>query len=105
MCFENKIKVFTQTRMSQYQLYNREAPNLLSMPGLVDSQALRSAKVAVEAPKVNPETPSPKMEVSETPKKKLGRPRKVQEPPGDSEVSATSDKPKKKLDVSKSKIY
>ena len=91
--------------MSQYQLYNREAPNLLSMPGLVDSHILRTTKVAVEPSKVNPETPAPKTEVSEPPKKKLGRPRKVQEPPGDSEASVKTDKPKKKLDITKSKIY
>lgn len=91
--------------MSQYQLYNRETPKLLSMPGLVDSQTLRTTKMTVDIPKVNPETPAPKMEVSEEPKKKVGRPRKVQEPPGESEASVKTEKGKKKLDITKSKIY
>ena len=91
--------------MSQYQLYNREAPKLLSMPGLVDSHTLRMNKMAVEAPKVNPETPAPKPEVEEAPKKKVGRPRKVQEPASESEASVKTEKPKKKLDITKSKIY
>ena len=90
--------------MSQYQLVNREAPKLLSMPGLVDSHSLRQVK-AVELPKVNPEQSASKAEVSEgPPKKKLGRPRKISEPP-ESEASVKTDKPKKKLDISKSKIY
>lgn len=87
--------------MSQYQLVNREAPSLLSMPGLVDSHTLRTSKMA-EAPKVNPE-PAPPVKQEEAPKKKLGRPRKVQETV--TEEGDAVAKPKKKLDVSKSKIY
>ena len=93
--------------MSQYQLVNREAPKLLSMPGLVDSHALRTTKAMVELPKVNPEQPAPKTDVSEeAPKKKIGRPRKVVEPPTESsDASVKTEKGKKKLDISKSKIY
>lgn len=96
--------------MFQFQLVNREAPNLLSMPGLVDSHALRASKVAVEAPKVNPEQPAPSKAPEEAPKKKIGRPRKVKteeasEAPETSEAPVKAEKPKKKLDISKSKIY
>jgi hypothetical protein len=100
------LKYLLNVEMFQYQLVNREAPKLLSMPGLVDSHSLRQVK-AVEVPKVNPEQPAPKAEVSEeAPKKKLGRPRKVVEPPTESsEAPVKTEKGKKKLDISKSKIY
>jgi hypothetical protein len=91
----------------QYQLVNRESPNLLSMPGLVDSHSLRQAKTVQPAAKINPEQPAPKSEVSEeAPKKKIGRPRKVAEPATETtETSVKTEKGKKKLDISKSKIY
>lgn len=99
----------------QYQLVNRESPNLLSMPGLVDSHTLRQAKT-VQVPKINPESATPKPEVSEEkPKNKIGRPRKVSTAASvavesssaadATETPVKTEKGKKKLDISKSKIY
>ena len=95
---------------------NRESPNLLSMPGLVDSHSLRQAKATVQVPKINPEQPAAKSEVSEEkPKKKLGRPRKADTAATDAtdvtnatdatDAPVKNEKGKKKLDISKSKIY
>lgn len=89
--------------MSQYQLVNREAPNLISMPGLVCSQNLRESKnSSVVNTKVKSEITT---ETPEKTPKKLGRPKKIIDSSVESLETPKSTPKSKKLDISKSKVY
>ena len=90
-----------------YQLCQPTQKEKFNMPGLIDRSAPKAT--ALVAPPTVESKPESKPDAPATSTSKpRGRPRKVVEPPvegsGES-VSAPTGKPKKKLDISKSKAY
>jgi hypothetical protein len=83
-----------------FQLCQPTQKEKFNMPGLID----RSKPTAIVPSEPKPEAKS-EAPVSSTGKPR-GRPRKVIEPPAEGEEATVStSKSKKKLDVSKSKVY
>jgi hypothetical protein len=80
------------------QLAQPGEKNLFRQPGLVCNHEMKYSKPAVV------QTPEPIAEEVVV-KKKMGRPRKTESTEAASSVSEPSVKPKKKLDVSKAKVY
>jgi len=87
-----------------YQLCQPTQKEKFNMPGLID----RSKPTAIVAPVPESKPESKQEATAPSTSKPRGRPRKVVEPPvegGEEAVSASKGKPKKKLDISKSKAY